>query len=139
MKILIIHLFMVLLGLSGFVLASFIHNKKSKKKKLVCPMRSNCETVIHSDYSKLFGIHVEVLGMLYYSFIAFAYGIYHLIYLPYILLIILSLISLSAVIISTYLISIQAFVIKQWCTWCIFSAMLSVSIFGLGVLALNCF
>lgn len=130
---------MVLLGLSGFVLASFIHNKKSKKKKLVCPMRSNCETVIHSDYSKLFGIHVEVLGMLYYSFIAFAYGIYHLIYLPYILLIILSLISLSAVIISTYLISIQAFVIKQWCTWCIFSAMLSVSIFGLGVLALNCF
>ncbi len=139
MKILIIHAFIILLGLSGFILASFIHRKKSAKKKLVCPMRSNCETVIHSDYSKLMGIPVEVLGMSYYAFIALAYGVYHIISLPDFIPIILSATSLSAVIFSTYLISVQAFVIKQWCTWCLTSAMISVIIFGLGSLSVNCF
>jgi uncharacterized membrane protein len=138
MKLLIIHAIIISLGLFGFILASYIHRKKTAKKKLVCPMRSNCETVIHSDYSKLLGIPVEVLGMCYYAFIALSYGIYHVVYIPQFVLIILSGISLSAVLFSTYLISLQAFVIRQWCTWCLCSAITSAIIFGLSSLAVSC-
>ncbi len=138
MKVLIIHAIIIALGLFGFLLASYIHRKKSAKKKLVCPMRSNCETVIHSDYSKILGVPVEVLGMCYYAFIALSYGVYHITYTSPIFLIVLSGISLSAVIFSTYLISLQAFVIKQWCTWCLCSAMTSAIIFGLSSLATSC-
>ncbi len=119
---------LILLGLMGFILASYIHNKKMAKKKLVCPLRSDCDTVINSDYSKIYGIPVEILGMFYYAFIAFSYGLYNLSSLPVIVPIILFYISLFATLFSLYLIYLQAFKIKQWCMWCMCSASISLLI-----------
>lgn len=124
-----------LLGCVGFLLASYIYRKKRTKKKLICPMRSNCDTVIHSDYSKILGIPVEVLGITYYFVISFGYGVLYLLDLwgtPF--LQILIGISGCSVIFSIYLISLQAFVIKQWCTWCLFSGLISLIIFVLSYL-----
>ncbi|MBP6908516.1 MAG: vitamin K epoxide reductase family protein [Candidatus Pacebacteria bacterium] len=118
------------LGLYGFILAAHIHNKKKEKTKLVCPMRSNCETVIHSDYSKIAGIPVEVLGMMYYAFIGGVYGVFFLIGgMPFMILMLLFWFSFCSVLFSVYLVSIQAFVIKQWCAWCLMSAGTSILIF----------
>jgi uncharacterized membrane protein len=126
-----------LLGLIGFFLASYIYRKKRAKKKLICPMRSNCDSVIHSDFSKILGIPVEVLGMLYYAFIALAYGAVYLLDVwitpvPQILL----AISGCSVLFSVYLISLQAFVIKHWCTWCLCSGITSLLIFVLSYIHL---
>lgn len=134
MQILFISL-ISLLGLAGFLLASYIYRKKRAKKKLICPMRSNCDTVTHSDYSRIFGMPVEILGMAYYLIISFGYGIVSILNLwttpiPQVL------IGLSgcAVLFSVYLISLQAFVIKQWCTWCLCSGLISLLIFALAYL-----
>ncbi len=135
MKAYILHTIILFVGFLGFMLASYIHNKKKAKKKLICPMRSNCETVIHSDYSKILGIPVEILGMSYYAFVSIMYGMYNLFGLMYPLPCILLGISLSAFLFSLYLISIQAFVIKQWCAWCLTSAFISTIIFVLSYIS----
>lgn len=123
------------LGLTGFNISSYIRNKKISKKKLVCPMRSNCDTVIHSDHSQILGIPVEVLGIIYYAFISSVYSIIFIFGLWSMPVgIVLVGISMFAVLFSIYLVSMQAFVIKHWCTWCLFSAFISFIIFGLSYL-----
>jgi uncharacterized membrane protein len=118
-----------LLGLCGFFLSFYIYSKKKAKKKLICPRYSTCDTVIHSDYSKIIGIPVEVLGMVYYAFIGSAYTF---IFIggawSYQVAIVLLGISLCACLFSLYLVSIQAFVVKHWCVWCLSSALTSILI-----------
>lgn len=132
MHIILINL-ISLLAVSGLVLSSYIYFKKKAKKKMICPMRSNCDTVIHSDHSKILGIPVELLGMIYYAFIGLSYVLVSLFSLwsPSIIMILIG-ISGSALLFSVYLVSLQALVIKHWCTWCLFSAAICLSIFVLS-------
>jgi uncharacterized membrane protein len=128
---LITNLILSLLGLAGFFLARHIYCKKHAQKPLVCPLRSNCEVVITSRYSKILGIPIEILGMTYYAIVALV----HIAALvaPWIItpqMVLASMIlSTGAFLFSLYLVSIQAFVLKQWCTWCLCSAFLCAAIF----------
>jgi uncharacterized membrane protein len=134
----IIELCIITLSFCGFILAGYIHNTKQKKKKLICPLRSNCETVIRSDYSKILGIPVEVLGVLYYGLI-FAAHVAVLILgsvIPYATPVLFGL-SLCSALFSVYLVSIQAFVIRQWCTWCLCSAFVSLLICAFSYLTVS--
>lgn len=125
------YLLIIFCAFGGFLIAFYIRHKKSSREVLVCPLNSNCETVIHSDFSKFFGVPVEVLGLLYYGLIAGSYGI--LLGLPEISspLFLYGLLSVSAgaFLFSLYLTFIQAFTLREWCTWCLTSAMLSTVIF----------
>jgi hypothetical protein len=97
----------------------------------VCPFKANCDTVVFSDYSKFFGIQVEILGIAYYLVIALFYSIFLFISAAahqFILFIILSL-SIIAFLFSLYLTFIQAFALKQWCSWCLISAGFCTIIF----------
>ena len=122
-----------LLGLTGFLLSRHIYLKKKSKKKLICPMRSNCDTVIHSDYSKILGIPVEILGMIYYLIIAFSYSLVFVLNL-WSMPVAMVLVGLSAcaLLFSIYLVSLQAFVVKHWCFWCLSSGIISLVIFLLS-------
>lgn len=132
MHIILINL-IILLALSGLILASYIYFKKKKKKKMICPMRSNCDTVIHSDHSKIIGIPVELLGMIYYAFIGLSYVSVSLLGLWSLqVTVILVGVSGAALLFSIYLVSLQAFVIKHWCTWCLCSAGICLLIFSLS-------
>lgn len=133
MKEFILRTVVIFIGLAGFLLASYIYRKKKKKKHLVCPLKSNCDTVINSDYSRILGIRLEVLGMIYYAAIAIGYGLVNnSLSISSVLSNILLPFSFFAFIFSLYLISVQAFVLRQWCTWCLFSAFLCTSIFILS-------
>ncbi len=137
MHIILINL-ISLLALSGLILSSYIYFKKKKKKKMICPMRSNCDTVIHSDHSKIIGIPVELLGMVYYAFIGLSYvGISLLGLWSLQVAVILIGVSGAALLFSIYLVSLQAFVIKHWCTWCLFSALICLLIFSLSYFNIN--
>ncbi|HUC88690.1 MAG TPA: vitamin K epoxide reductase family protein [Candidatus Paceibacterota bacterium] len=131
----ILIILIILLGIIGFLLASYIYNKKKTKKKLICPMHSNCEQVINSDYSKIIGIPVEVLGIIYYLFTFVAYGLILIFNIQFAALFLLLLgISICSVGFSVYLISVQIIVIKQWCIWCLSSSFISLLIFALAYL-----
>ena len=128
----------ILLALGGFLIATYISNKKKSKKHMVCPMRgANCETVIHSNYSQVLFVPVEILGMIYYAFIAMAYGLLALSGSndPIVTYGLFG-ISLLSALFSLYLVLIQALVIKHWCSWCLSSALISMLIFALAYLQL---
>ena len=62
-----------ILGLCGFLVAKHIYKKKRSKNPFVCPIKFDCNAVVNSDYSRLFGISLEILAMVYYGLIFIAY------------------------------------------------------------------
>src|SRR5690349_2993269 len=126
------------LAICGFVVARHIYkHKKPNSSPLVCPLKFDCHAVVHSDYSKFFGMPVEILGMVYYGFVAISYAFFILIpgSLPIVFIAFLVALSLSAFMFSLYLIGIQIFVLKKGCFWCYVSALICILIFILTVLA----
>jgi uncharacterized membrane protein len=121
----------------GFLIASHIYQKKKSKKKLICPLRTNCDLVVNSSYSHIGPFSVEVLGMSYYSVTLFLYSFASL-FLNWNLFYKEALFVLAGVSVafSFYLLFLQGFVIKQWCVWCISSALISLMIFLLSYLHL---
>lgn len=133
----LLNIILILLALGGFALSFFIYKKKQTNKVLVCPIGADCNAVVHSDYSRFFGVPLEYIGIFYYGAVAASYMVFLLIpsaALPPFALAVLSLTSI-ALLFSAYLTFIQAFNLKQWCTWCLMSAGLSAFIFAVSLLA----
>ncbi|MDO8601563.1 MAG: vitamin K epoxide reductase family protein [bacterium] len=128
----IIELIAIFAAFAGFCISSYIRHKKRSNESLVCHVGSDCGAVVHSDFSKFFGIPVELLGMVYYAWTAIGHGLLLAFpnFLPEWSALFLLALSLVGFLFSAYLIFIQAFTLKQWCTWCIFSACLCTLIFG---------
>lgn len=129
-----------LLGTTGYIVARHIHHEKKAKRPLVCPMHFDCNAVVHSDYSKFLGVPVELFGMVYYAFISFSYlvSLAVSVFLPHslppIFIAFVALSSLGAFIFSLYLVSVQTWVLKKFCSWCLVSAVICALIFVLTVL-----
>lgn len=125
------YLLIISAALAGTALAAYIYRKKRTHKVLVCPLKADCESVVHSEYATFFGIPVELLGMAYYSLIAVSYAV--IAAAPAVaaspLVFGLLAITSAAFLFSLYLTFIQAFAIKQWCSWCLLSAGLCTLIF----------
>ena len=137
MNVLALKIAVIIFSGVGFAIASKIAYHKAVKKPLVCPMRSRCDLVTESKHSRFFGIHNEQLGMFYYAVVAVAYGIS--IAMPLFLgaWTALVLFALPAVgfVFSLYLVLLQAFVIREWCLWCLGSAATATILLFLAVFA----
>ena len=134
-----LNLFLITAALGGFALAFFIFISKRKAKPIACPMDGHCDDVVRSEFSKFFGIPVEILGMLYYASVAAAYSIFYFysgLAVPLAAFAMFGLTSFSFLF-SLYLTFIQAFNLKQWCVWCLASAGLSSFIFLSNVFYIN--
>lgn len=146
----LIRIAIFILGLCGFMVAKHIRDHKTKNTPLVCPIKFDCHTVVHSDYSKFLGVPVEIFGMIYYASVFLTYFL--LIFLPFIfpvglpgnlfLFVLMPLMFVSvgmsfiAFLFSIYLIAVQIFILKKGCSWCIVSAFISVLIFVLTSLSI---
>lgn len=128
----ILYILTIISALAGLWITLRIHREKFSKKPMVCPLNGNCEVVVNSEFSTFFGISLELYGAAYYAFIALSY-ITLLAFLPAqlpdLFNFFLTGFSISGFLFSLYLTFIQAFYIKSWCTWCLFSAGLSTLIF----------
>ena len=72
-----LNLFLITAALGGFALAIFIFISKRKAKPIACPMDGHCDDVVRSEFSKFFGVPVEILGLLYYASAAAAYSVFY--------------------------------------------------------------
>jgi uncharacterized membrane protein len=131
------HIILIFAAFGGFLLAFYIHHKKRTHEKMVCPLKSDCDAVIWSEYSRFLGIPVEILGLFYYGFVAASHALILIMpaNTPPLVLFSILAITTAAFLFSLYLTFIQAFAIKQWCAWCLMSAGLCAMIFmtSLGI------
>ncbi|MEK7207927.1 MAG: vitamin K epoxide reductase family protein [Patescibacteria group bacterium] len=132
---LLLHVLLIACAFGGLSLAAFIHFKKRLHTPLICPIGHSCDPVVHSRYSRFMDIPVEILGVLYYTLIVVAYAAMLALPALHSGALGVALLALSAVafIFSLYLTAIQAFVLREWCTWCLISAALCASIFIIGL------
>lgn len=132
---LILNFLIIIASLSGFLLSVYIFKKKRANEAMVCPIGSDCDNVVHSDYSKFLGIPLELIGIIYYGIILGSYSLLaaSASFSSESTAFILILLSLVAFLFSAYLTLIQGVVLKEWCTWCLSSAFLSTFIFFAGL------
>lgn len=127
---------LLLLSLAGFLVSWYIYIKKKKNEPMACLIRDDCNQVVRSKYNHMFGIPNEVVGMAYYA--ATAAGVLLLgrgftalfgISVWSALIVAGGIAAISTLI----LLVIQAFVLRQWCDYCIASALITIAIFGLEI------
>ena len=125
-------LVILILAAAGFFLSLYIHHRKRTQQKMVCIMGHDCEAVVNSEWGKVFGVPNEILGMLYYVFIA---GGTTLIFLGvessifFSLPVLLLFASGAVMLVSIFLVGVQAFVLKDWCDLCLTSTGINIAIF----------
>lgn len=131
----LIYLAIIVLSLIGFGVAFNIRRKKALQKPMVCPLNMKCEQVLFSKYAKFLGIPLEILGLFYYGTLTFSYSIF--LFYPSLKnpFFVFSIFILSACgfLFSMYLVSLQAFKLKEWCSWCLMSAAISTTNFLLAL------
>jgi len=131
--------FIAFAAAGGFGVAFYIYYTKRHHKQLVCPIGSNCNAVVTSRFANFLGVSIEYWGMLYYAIIFCTYIV--LIFVPHILsgffLSGLIMFTAAAFFFSLYLLFAQAFLLRQWCIWCILSATLSIGIFVISLASLD--
>lgn len=120
----------------GFALSVYIHTTKKKGKKLVCPLDGACDFVTRSEYSIIFDIPVEELGVFYYAAMALIYSFALFgpssLYAPAVF--VGAALSAAGFLMSIYFTWLQAAVMKKWCTLCAASALLAVLIFACALI-----
>jgi uncharacterized membrane protein len=125
-------LIIALLAVAGFVVSWYIHHKKRRNEKLNCVIGKNCDIVVKSKFSTVFGIHLEVFGMIYYAavilFVVMRYAGVSIMF-GFDLYVISTMLAGIAGGVSLILVFIQAFILKEWCEYCLVSAVASILIF----------
>lgn len=125
----------LILAAAGFAVSFYIYYNRNYNKHIVCSIgkNRNCNNVLNSKYNSFLGVNNTILGMIYYSFIALVYlapNFYSIFQIQYIFQSVF-VITGGAALFSVYLTLIQAIVLKEYCQWCLVSAVLSISIFAL--------
>jgi len=131
--------FIICAALGGLGVTTYIYYAKRYLNHLACPAGSDCNVVVNSRYSKFLGIPLEYLGTLYYLIIVVSYTL--LLFVPSFgtefLISSLAILTAFAFFFSLYLLFIQAFILRQWCIWCLLSAALSILIFIVSLTSLS--
>ena len=125
-----------ILALIGLADASYLLYKKLRKEKLVCFIWDDCDKVTKSKYGYLLGIPNEFFGVGFYLF-ALALFVISLLgntmILGFPLLFLLLFAVIPASLVSLYLLFVQAFILREWCEWCILSAIINFLILFLAL------
>jgi len=127
---------LVLLALAGLALTAYL-TYDYFGGPAIC-LGSGCEAVAQSPYSRVFGLPVAVLGLLFYCAVL-ALGLWDLKATPplrdHLELTVFGL-ALTATVFSAYLAYLQFAVIRSLCVLCLASAGLTTTIFILSLLHL---
>jgi len=112
------------LALAGYADATYLTVKHFYKTDAGCLLSEGCDTVLNSEFSSIFGIPLAFLGYAYYLICVIGITAYIQSENPKILNG-LFLVNLSGFAFSVWLVYLQAFVLNAFCTWCLFSAVVT--------------
>ncbi len=126
----------IIAAIIGFCIALYIYRKQHAKKPLMCPRKAPCETVISSPQANTFGISNTSLGIAFYLFVLFILLCLAAGGSSTIAEVILAIVTAGGFVFSLYLIRVQRNIIKQWCVWCLGSAVTATILFIIAIILL---
>ncbi|MBI4151360.1 hypothetical protein HY496_00175 [Candidatus Woesearchaeota archaeon] len=128
----------LVLSILGFANSLYLVWKHYQKKPLVCPLNHDCNIVTESRWSSVFGIRNEVLGAVFFALLLD--GVILLFLLPTREATILFLFLMGtggSLLFSLFLLYLQIFVIKDYCFYCLLSALITLFLFANSILLNN--
>lgn len=122
----------IVLAVGGVIdTANLMYRHAMKAKRpVICPLKGDCNAVTEGEWSTTFGVRNDLLGLLYY--LAALAGILVSLFMPgvrstiYLLLIVMTG---GGLVFSAYLVYLQAKVIRQYCFYCLLSALINLLMF----------
>ncbi len=106
---------------AGVAVAGYLTYVHYRPAALICTGGGGCEAVQESAYAEIAGIPVALLGLLAYiavlGLVAWDTELARTL---------AATIALSAVGFAAYLVVVQAFVIEEWCLWCLVNDLVIV-------------
>jgi uncharacterized membrane protein len=101
----------------------YLVRKRAASEKPVCLIGRSCSLVLESKYNKLFGVHNDVLGLLFYVMALLISGFLVIGIGPATFWsLILKLSVAIGSLLSLFFAYLQWKVIRVWCFWCLMSA-----------------
>lgn len=96
-----------------------------QKRPMVCLFGQQCEIVVESRFGHALGIKNELIGIIFYIIII-SLSLWHISGSDFTKINqLIFFLTLVAGIASTYLLTIQFGLLKNYCSWCIFSALIN--------------
>ena len=120
-----------ILGLIGFINASYLTVERLSGESIKCFIFSGCETVTTSVYANIGPVPISLIGAIFYL-IVFVLAIRYLESRNEKILHILHYLALLAALFAVYLVIIQAFILGAFCFYCMISAVDSTLLFIIG-------
>ena len=126
----IVILFLAFCGLADSI---YLTQNEVSNVPLLCNVEnlSGCNIVATSKYANLFGIPIAEYGILFYALV-FIIAALEIVFFDQLFRRVLQALSIVGFLVSAYLTSIEAFVIHEWCIYCIVSAIIASGIFILA-------
>ena len=122
----------IALSIGGIINSGYLVYKHQNgvKKPLVCPMDHDCSVVTESKWSKIFGVRNEILGFLFFIFVFLAMlSTFVFTEFTATIYLLLFIFTGGAVLFSGFLVLVQIYAIKDYCFYCIISAILTLLVF----------
>lgn len=120
---------LTILAVAGLIIAGYLLFKTSDPSSVVCSVGGGCETVLSSQYAKMFGLPTAGFGVIWY---AFALILIWLVYFKRIWVeLYFRIWAIGGLVFSLYLLYLERYQIHAYCTWCLTSLAIVVLINGL--------
>jgi len=127
--------FAALLAAVGFINAAYLSVLHFVDAQVVCSLLLYCDKVLRSAYADMRGIPVALIGVFYYlTLFVLAFGEVRAPSKRRASA--LALISGTGFLVSIFFVYLQWQVIREWCTYCLLSAVATTFIFLLSVYAI---
>lgn len=116
----------LLLALAGMAVAAYLATVETSGAEAICGPVGDCNAVQESEYARVFGIHVGVVGLLGYGLIVLLWLVARVASgpVPDVARVLIAVGTLFGVAFSAYLTFLEPFVIGATCMWCISSAVI---------------
>ncbi len=125
----------IVLVVVGMAVAAYLATVETNGSEAVCGPVGDCNAVQESEYARVFGVHVGVLGLVGYALIGLLWIVSRLAQgaLADWALVLIALGTMLGVAFSAYLTFLEPFVIGATCMWCITSALVMLALLWVSV------
>jgi uncharacterized membrane protein len=119
----------LVLAFCGLADAAYLAEHAASGSPIICNVQglSDCNTVVGSQYSQIFGVPLADVGVFFYG-VLFILAALELFFFDRFLRRVLQVFAVVGIVSSLYFVSIQAFAIGAFCIYCLTSATITLLI-----------